>query len=110
MTDIHVDDPQEGYFLGRLVKSGQLLPSRIWLRDGERDPDTGELVSDQTLHCTIGDEECDANREWPYLARYPITKEEYDAKMRVLRWADGTTAPEGSPNRPVDLLRSPSVF
>jgi hypothetical protein len=42
-----IDEPAEGYFQIRLRKAGPWVPVRVWLEDGERDPETWELLSDQ---------------------------------------------------------------
>lgn len=43
-----IDEPREGYFVVRAFAAGPWIPVRVWLEDGERDPDTWELLSDQT--------------------------------------------------------------
>lgn len=42
-----IDEPAEGYFKLRLRKAGPWVPVHVWLEDGERDPETWELLSDQ---------------------------------------------------------------
>jgi len=42
-----IDEPAEGYFQIRLRAKGPWVPVRVWLEDGERDPETWELQSDQ---------------------------------------------------------------
>lgn len=37
----------EGYYKVRQRKAGPWIPIHIWLEDGDRDPETWELVSDQ---------------------------------------------------------------
>lgn len=44
---MQVDEIREGYFKVRLRKAGPWVPIRIWLEDGDRDPETWELESDQ---------------------------------------------------------------
>jgi hypothetical protein len=46
--DRHIDEPREGYFVVRSFAAGPWIPVRVWIEDGERDPDTWELLSDQT--------------------------------------------------------------
>lgn len=43
-----VDEPREGHFVIRLRRGGPWVPVRVWIEDGDRDPDTWELLSDQT--------------------------------------------------------------
>lgn len=42
-----IDELAEGYFKIRLRKAGPWIPVHVWLEDGERDPETWELLSDQ---------------------------------------------------------------
>lgn len=44
---MQIDEIAEGYYKIRLRKAGPWMPIHIWLEDGERDPDTWELLSDQ---------------------------------------------------------------
>jgi len=44
-VDIQFINPEEGYY--RVKYRGQWQPMRVWLEDGDRDPETGELMSDQ---------------------------------------------------------------
>jgi hypothetical protein len=45
---VQVDEPlAEGYYKVRSRKAGPWIPIRIWLEDGERCPETWELLSDQ---------------------------------------------------------------
>lgn len=44
---MRIDEPAEGYFQMRLRAKGPWIPVRVWLEDGERDPETWELLSDQ---------------------------------------------------------------
>jgi hypothetical protein len=42
-----LDEPAEGFYQLRLRKKGPWVPVHVWLEDGERDPETWELLSDQ---------------------------------------------------------------
>lgn len=45
---MQVDEPlPEGYYKVRARAKGPWIPIRIWLEDGDRDPETWELESDQ---------------------------------------------------------------
>lgn len=45
---MQVDEPlPEGYYKVRLRAKGPWVPIHIWLEDGDRDPETWELESDQ---------------------------------------------------------------
>ena len=111
MTDPrHVDDPQEGYYLTRLVKGGAAVPARIWFEDGPRDRETGELVGDQPgFQCLIAGKPDDAEERWTWMGAR-ITEAEYDQRMATLAWAEGTTAAEAQPDQPVDLTKAHPIF
>lgn len=84
-----IDEPREGLFKIRLKKAGPWIPVRVWLEDGERDPETWELLSDQIYKAEWWPR-TDSDR--PYLAPYwriinqiiQITKEEFQWLM-ILR-------------------------
>lgn len=42
-----IDTPLEGYFKTKAQKRGAWVPVRVWLEDGDRNPETWELESDQ---------------------------------------------------------------
>jgi hypothetical protein len=45
---VQIDDVlPEGYYKVRQRAKGPWIPIHIWLEDGERDPETWELLSDQ---------------------------------------------------------------
>lgn len=44
---MQIDEITEGYFKVRQRAKGPWVPIHIWLEDGERDPETWELQSDQ---------------------------------------------------------------
>ena len=44
---MEVRSVHEGYFKTRAYKNGPWVPVRVWLEDGDRCPDTGELLSEQ---------------------------------------------------------------
>lgn len=92
------------------MRSGPWVPARIWLVDGERDPETGELLSDQELRCAINGKDRDPYEVWTWLCGHPISRQEYDSMTRVATWAAGSTAPEGLPTERVDLVNQPPVF
>lgn len=43
---------EPGLYRIRLYARGPWVPIEIWMEDGERDPETWELLSDQTLRAT----------------------------------------------------------
>lgn len=73
----------------RLVKAGPLVPARCWVVDGDRDPETGELLSDQRLAYQLHtDQPRWADdwwpRGWPWR---PITAAEWQHLMDLTAWA-----------------------
>jgi hypothetical protein len=78
-----IDEPAEGYFQIRLRKAGPWVPVRVWLEDGERDPETWELLSDQWWKAEWAPR-TDTPRLWPvspfqFINRARrISKDEYE--------------------------------
>lgn len=111
---VDLNDPIVGWYRRRLVRQGPFVPARIWLADGDRDPETGELVSDQKLLCQVwdghGPQERDVYDEWSYLAGNPITEAEFNTMVATMDWARNTVAPEGDPRTRIDLTRTPPIF
>ena len=93
--------PEPGFYRLRMVKAGPWVPVRIWLEDGDRDPETDELMSDQVLRAKVGDQERDPSKIWTFL--WDITEEEYYFLLSRARWATAhnPTAPEANPKRPI---------
>jgi hypothetical protein len=80
---VHGEDPQQGYYCVRKFPYGEwpkgpFVPARIWWTPGEIDPETGELMSDETCHAEIDGEEVDPWTSWTWMARRPIQKNEWD--------------------------------
>jgi hypothetical protein len=93
--------PEPGFYRMRLVKAGPWVPVKIWLEDGDRDPETNELMSDQVLRAKVGDKERDPLKIWTSL--WDITEEEYYFLLSRAQWAvaHDPTAPEANPKRPI---------
>ncbi len=53
MPDRPTSNP--GFYKSRLVPDGPWVPIKVWLEDGDRCPDTGDLLSDQILRGLLGD-------------------------------------------------------
>lgn len=68
--------PCEGYYATRGSKGGALLPARIW-RQGAH------------FFCTVAGRESDAVKEWPFLARRPISAETYERMVALLKQHGG---------------------
>ena len=93
--------PEPGFYRMRLVKDGPWVPARIWIEDGERDPETGELMSDEILRAKTGDQEADIDDIWGRLQVIP--EAEYDYLLARGRWAakHEPQSPEANPRRPI---------
>ena len=79
---VHENDPQAGFFALRKFPYGQwpggpFIPARIWWEDGETDPETGELTSDERLRAEIDGKEVNPWTNWSWIARRPIGETEW---------------------------------
>lgn len=72
---IHENEPMPGWYMRRLVKDGPMVRARIWL-EGETDDD-GELVGEEKTLCEIDGRRVDAYQQWTWLAKRPITEDQY---------------------------------
>jgi hypothetical protein len=72
----------EGYYKIRSRRAGPWIPIHVWLEDGDRDPDTWELLSDQRWKAEWAPR-TDTPRLFPvnpfqFINRaHPISKDEY---------------------------------
>jgi|TARA_Y100000310_G_scaffold90877_1_gene88168 hypothetical protein len=81
------------------------VPALIWTEPGEMSPETGELMSDDTLRCIINGHEVDPYEKWVWLAKQPISMDEY---WQLVAAATAPNAPP--PGQAVDPLNDPVVF
>lgn len=99
---VHESEPHCGWFVRSYSYRGLLYPCMIFMQR-EIDEETGELLSDEVLRCTVtrpGDgwpsitgHEADPLEEWTYLARMPISKSEYHALMTQILFSHKYTGP-----------------
>lgn len=75
-------EAQPGWFLKKEAP-GVMTPCKIWLEQPV-DEETGELLGDELLVCECGGVPCDAQEAWLWLAKRPISKDEYLARMASL--------------------------
>lgn len=85
-------EPQPGWFLKREERGGAFIPCSIWLEQ-PMDEATGELIGDEVLLCECGGDPCDPEATWTWLAKRPISKEEYDRRMAELITGEATPLP-----------------
>lgn len=97
---VYEDDPQCGYFAMRMVKGGPFVPVEIKI---ERDIDTftGELMDDERIVCTVGDDLRDPSEVWIWASKRPISKAEFNS----LRKASKAEAFLAATHVPVDLTQ-----
>lgn len=99
---VHEIEVHCGWFVRAYSYRGLLYPAQIFM-SREIDEETGLLLSDETLRCilakpgdgwpTIAGHEADAEEEWPYLAKKPISKSEYEALMAQVLFSHKYTGP-----------------
>lgn len=75
-------EAQVGWYV-RKDAPGVMTPCTIWLEQPV-DEETGELVGDEVLLCECGGVPCDPSEAWTWLAKRPISKDEYLARMAAL--------------------------
>jgi len=104
------------HFKTRLVKGGPWVPASVTMLDGDRDPVTWELMSDQRLVAEINGRPvpCDGwePRGWPW---QPIDEAEYSHLRETSEWARTNAAispeaaahPLANPRRPIDRAAAP---
>lgn len=108
---ITTHDPEPGWFLRKLVKNGPLVPAKIWLHQPV-DQETGELIGDEILRCTVGTRERNPDDEWTYLCGRPISESDYNFRIADAKWCREyePSAPEANPFTPIKLRDLPPLF
>lgn len=74
---VHEDEPQCGLFKRRIAPRGPFIPASIYVVR-EVDEESGELLSDERLACEVNGHPRDPQAEWLWLAKNPITQDDYD--------------------------------
>lgn len=106
---IHEDDPQCGWYRRRTSKGGHWVPARIWLHQVL--DHTGQLTEPEVMLCEVNGRELGAIHEWTWLAKNPISREQYQAMVDEIAYAGSMdpSAPILSPETPVDLVARPTA-
>lgn len=104
---------QEGTFRVRLVRGGPFVPCRVWITPCERDPETGEAMTDERLHVEV--DYIERQRPefgWQLLIGEPITEAEYRYMCAASRHATAhePDSPAANPRQPIDLSRARPPF
>lgn len=102
------DVPQCGYFKRRLVRGGPWVPARIW-REPKIDFETEQPGAEDTILCEVGGERRNADDQWNWLLNNPISKEEYDDKMKLRAWVKtyAPNEPEANEDRAINWNEAP---
>lgn len=91
--------PRSGLFKMRTRGFGPWAPVRVWCEDGDRDPETWELLSDQTYHAEWAPR-TDSDKfypisYWPIMDRlFHITKEEFEWLLILRRMPSQSQLPK----------------
>ena len=103
--------PAPGCYVLRLVRGGVPVAARIWVEDGERDPVTGDLLSDQRLLCEVdgrGIEDISAEdpRGWPW---WPISEQQHSYMTADAAWLrrHDPSNPRVNPTRRLEMADAP---
>lgn len=107
VPEAHPDEVQCGWFKRKLVKGGPFVPARIWMFQPVED---GQLVGDETFQCEVNGSFADAEDQWQWLCRSPITEAEFDYLTAALAWAadNAPDEPMANPREAVDWGRVPT--
>jgi len=102
-------EPQVGFFKARLVKGGPYVPIKVSTIE-DRDPETGDLLSDVKYVLEVG------GREVPdWYERYPtglvgeaVTLQEYSFTLEALAWDKANLGIRE--REPIDLRKLPPIL
>ncbi len=103
--------PRCGWYKRRLVRGGVFVPARIWMvQDICRE--TGELLSDEVLHCEVNGVPADPEDAWAWISGHPVTEQEFRYLAARIDFAirHEPQDPFAMPSRPVDINRTPIMF
>ena len=78
---LHDGEPHVGWYKTKEFRGGPWLPCVIW-RQSEVCPETGELLSDETLHALKGEAPADPRALWSWVCGSPISHEDYELLTR----------------------------
>lgn len=105
--------PLPGCYVTRFSKDCAPVPVVIWWEDGDRDPETGDLLSDQRLLCSIEERGLfDVTTEhpagWPF---WPITTDRHAFMVAELEWlrVNEPNNPKVNPRRRARLAQAPLI-
>lgn len=89
---VHESEIQCGWFVKRTEYRGPLMPCRIFW-EPQLDAD-GETLGDDILRCEVAGQRRDPTEEWIWLAKLPISQDEYFALMAEMFMAEKYQGPQ----------------
>ena len=103
--------PRCGWYKRRLVRGGVFVPARIWMVQ-DICPETGELLSDEVLHCEVNGLAADPEEAWAWVSGHPVTEQEFRYLAARIAFAvrHEPHDPFAMPSRPIDINRTPVMF
>lgn len=108
-----IGQPQEGYWLVRLVKGGPRVPACIRKIETKAEPGepANRMERSSFLAAFINGEPVAIDRVWEVRGE-PITRQEHDWRVAITDWSmvHAPTTPEANPTEPIDLSKLPPVF
>lgn len=101
-----MNSPQVGFYKRRLVRGGAFVPVHVWLEE-DIDPDTGELVGDSKLCCSVDGREACAEDHWLYICDQAISEKQFDYMTSLSAFArrHDKREPLANPRKPIDPLQ-----
>lgn len=76
---VHDSDPQPGFYRKRTSRGGAFVPVAIWEHEG-------------SIVALVDGKQADAAELWSYVCQYPVTEEQYRARVETGRWHDESAA------------------
>lgn len=88
---VHDGHPQCGYYRRRMGKDNPLLPVAIW-----REEEGGEII------CTVGATLANANEQWLWCCKHPVSEKDYWEARKHGRWDDDFAGANTGPTVPAE--------
>lgn len=101
------------WYTTRLAKGAPEIACELRIVDGDRDPDTGELMSDQLLVALVDGNRQDFGNGWPIGWPWkPVDRLTFRTRLEQAAWARNYAPqdPLANPHRRPDLSRAPLPF
>jgi hypothetical protein len=95
-------DINPGLYRAQLERGGRFVPVRCWIEAGDRDPDTGELLSDELTYLEVDGRRVDPFAPGYFLMGEPVGQQEFNAMSKE--------PARQEPSAAFDPTRHPSPF